>query len=404
MDLTQRGFLARAVPRGVVVVVAIAACVPLMLSLAGRQDVADASGGDFPSFYAAGSIVLDGRIDELYDAEVQRAYQADFHDHPDEFLYFAYPPFTAIAYAPLAALPYGAAFAVQSLAALAALIAALWMLWPTSRLGNPGIDGVLAATALGLVTYPIVVAVLGGQNTTFTLLLAAMVWRFAERRLFVATGLAAAAMLYKPQFGLIVIGFLVVARRWRAAAVAVAGGMVLYASAVIGLGPDWPSSWWNHITWFGASNTDVNGHLMVNISGWITAVFGDGPVPTGLVVVATLAVAGLTVLVLFRRGVQWLAFGTAMAAMLLIAPSALAYDAGIALVAGAVFIVISGASPVSIGVLVVASWSQLASRSLGWSPLFVVILLLWMDQIVALLRPPVSVSQAPGTIAAPADG
>jgi len=54
-------------------------------------------------------------------------------------------------------------------------------------------------------------------------------------------------------------------------------------------------------------------------------------------------------------------------------------------------------------VLVVVSWSQLAARSLGWSPLFLVIMLLWLDQVVAILRGPASVSQAPGTIAPPAE-
>jgi Glycosyltransferase family 87 len=403
MDQRPSGFLMRAVPRAIVIVVAIVAFVPLLSTLGGDDRAALAAGGDFPSFYAAGAIVLDGRIEDLPDAGLQRAYQADFHDDPDEFLYFAYPPIVAIAYAPLAALPYAAAYAVHTLAALTALVGAIWVMWPRERFGEPGRDGLVAATALALVSYPIAVAVLGGQNTTFTLLLVALVWRFASSGRPVAAGVAAAAMLYKPQYGLIVIGLLLVAAMWRAVGSALVGAGVIYVVTTAVLGAAWPMTWWRSASWFGSANDEVNGHLMVNIRGWMTAVFGDGTVAT-IVAIAAIVVVGLvTAVVVHRMRIAWLVFGAATAGMVLIAPSALAYDAGIPLVAGAVFVVIAGASTASIGVLIAASWLELSAGWLGWSPLFLVVAILWFDQVVAIRHGPGSVSQAPGTIAAPAD-
>ena len=46
-------------------------------------------GGDYPAFHAAGSIVLDGELAELYDADRQQAAQTDLG--VDGYLAFAFP-------------------------------------------------------------------------------------------------------------------------------------------------------------------------------------------------------------------------------------------------------------------------------------------------------------------------
>ena len=144
-------FVLRVFPRVVIAVVALVALVPALASVTGNDDVAHTLGGDFPSFYAAGQIVLDGRIDELYDPDVQFSYQEAFQEKDAGLLYFAYPPVTALAYAPLAALPYGVAATVHSLIALGALVGAMWLLLPQVDLALSRRDHVALGTALALV-------------------------------------------------------------------------------------------------------------------------------------------------------------------------------------------------------------------------------------------------------------
>ena len=72
-------------------------------------------GGDFPAFYAAGSIVAEDGYDNLYDLEVQRAAQEGLLENEDGVLFFAYPPFVATGYSWLVPLGYRGAYLVQML-------------------------------------------------------------------------------------------------------------------------------------------------------------------------------------------------------------------------------------------------------------------------------------------------
>jgi Glycosyltransferase family 87 len=400
-------FLARTVPVAILVVVGLAALLPGAVSIVGRDGDVQTFGGDFPAFYAAGRIVLDGRAAELYDPAVQREYQSDF-DADGEFLYFAYPPVTAIAYAPISALPYTAAFAVQSLAALAALVAAVAIAWPGVAGRAPEAHTVLFVSAVAVVSYPIITSVLGGQNTTFTLLLLAIVWRACSREADLVAGLAAAAMLYKPQYGILVIAVLMLARRWRALAVALMGGVAIYVGSAALFGLRWPTTWLDQVGWFASINQEVNGHLFVNIDGWMRTVAGGSTTVTVVIVAALALVSVLSALRVHRAAMAWWNLGIVAGAMILLAPSALAYDAGLALVAAGVFGAVSDLGGnrfvVAVGVVVASSWLQVLASRLGWSPMFLVLAAVFVAQVVLTGGRTRFVSQATGTIAVPADG
>ena len=386
MDLRPSGFIARALPRAMLIVIAAVAFVPLFVTLAGNEDAANGMGGDFPSFYAAGQIVLDGHIDDLYDAALQRQYQAPFHEDPDEFLYFAYPPITAIAYAPLSALPYSVAYAIQTLASLAALVGAVWLAWPRTVSLEGHRNQVLVVCALALITYPIATAVLGGQNTTFTLLLLVLVWHFSESHASVWAGGAAALMLYKPQYGILVMGILAVARRWRPLAASVVGAFVIYGISAVAMGLRWPMEWLDHISWFGSLNEEVNGSLMVNITGWLSNALGDGR-GANLVTIATIGIVGLvSAIIVYRHRTSWSVFGLVAAGVLLLSPSSLAYDTGVALVGFGLFAALTAVPWMVVAAVVVASWSQLAADGIGWSPLFLLLTVLWVGQALIMER------------------
>jgi hypothetical protein len=172
---------------------------------------------DFIQFYVMGSLVLQGRTDALYDS------QAHLEDgrrriHPELGLYAGhvnYGPQVAVAFAPLALLPFGWA-ALLFLVLSAALYAlAVWLMWRECSALHPYGRLVALATAAsplfaGVIRY--------GQLSAVSLL----IWVIAlvayrRGRPFVA-GLAIGCLAFKPQFGLVIGVVLLIARDWRAVA------------------------------------------------------------------------------------------------------------------------------------------------------------------------------------------
>jgi hypothetical protein len=373
-------FLVRVLPRAVVAVVAMVALLPALLTAVGDADTAEGLGGDFPSFYGAGRVVLDGDGDSLYDPLTQRQAQQELHNDADEFLYFAYPPFVAVGYAAIAWLPYGVALSVHSLAALAALIWAVWIVVPHISERYSRADHVFVGTAVALAAYPVITAVLGGQNTTFTLLLAALVWRNVIDGNLMLAGVAGTLALYKPQFGLLLALAMVITRKWVTVAFIALGAVVVYALAAVGWGLNWATTWFDQVQRFGDVNDAVNGPLMINIIGWFTNLSDSTAsfVAAGVLIVVVFLV---TAVLLWRRGVSWETFGPMASWVLLVAPSALFYDFGFALVGFGATVGREARRLWIVGVAVVVSWSQLAAWTLGWSPLFLVLMIMWVYQV-----------------------
>lgn len=335
---------------------------------AGRSDAR--LGGDFPSFYAAGQLVVEGSGDLLYDATVQRAAQADLLDD-GRFLYFAYPPYTAAAYAPLATLPYGTAFALHTVLALAALVASLVAIRPLAGRLLDGSTRLGVATVLALACYPVLRSVMGGQNATFSLLGLCLVARFLHDDNDIGAGLAASAMLFKPQFGLIVIALLVVGRRWRATAWAGIAAAGLFAIGAMVTGGDWVTTWLDAVSTFGEQNLEVNGPLMIAAWGWFGNLLSSNA--SALAIAGTLvAVAAVPVIIAVStdrwRPIPWYALAPLV---VVAAPSALYYDATLLLLTIVMMMAMTGVVPVAVLAIVATTWSQAFALSLGWSPLFI---------------------------------
>jgi hypothetical protein len=336
-------------------------------------------GGDFPSFYGAGSIVADGHADRLYDAELQAAAQEDLIGEDGGFLYFAYPVFVAQAYAPLTLFSYRLAWVIH-------VMFMAFVLWAAIRLARPLLptvlrsgDHELAALAVALVTYPILRAVLGGQNTTLTLFLLVAVWRFAADDNDALAGIALAAMLYKPQFGLPLLLLVMLTRRWRIVGWWGAGAAVLYVVSAFSMGLGWVGTWLRQAGDFDDLNIIVNGDLMVSAIGFFRNLIGPeaaaAAVAAGVVIVFVALPTGTS---WWRGGASTVPVALAAPALVLVAPSALYYDAGLVLVTAAVALAIGVRAATAVTVVVVAvSWSQLAAETLGWSPLFFVLLAAW---------------------------
>jgi alpha-1,2-mannosyltransferase len=192
--------------------------------------------GDFVSFWTAGKLALQGHAAEAYTKLPHFALQLDLHHDPGwGYLAFFYPPFFLLLCAGFALLGYFPALCVWLVTTLGCYVAALRALLPKGRRAGVPVWVVF----LG---YPAVMINAGfGQNGFLSagLLGGAAVW--LDRRPALA-GMCLGCLAYKPQLGVIVPLALIVARRWRCFAFAVATVLALAAAATLAFGTEiWPA-------------------------------------------------------------------------------------------------------------------------------------------------------------------
>jgi hypothetical protein len=244
---------------------------------------------------------------------------------------------------------------------------------------------------LGLAFYPMLRAVPGGQNTTLSLLLLALALRSdRDGRPFVA-GLALAALLFKPQFGVVIVPLLLVAKRWRVLGGWATGAFGLWALSSVLTGGTWVAEWWDQAGAFRDENLVANGANFVSLPGFFENLIGSEGIAAPAFGYGLAAVFGLGVAYFWwrhPRSHQLERYALVAAAVVLAAPQTLYYDAGLMLL-GLAVAATSVAKIHTLGMitLVALSWSHLAADDLGWSPLAPLIwaaaaLLCWL-----LLRP-----------------
>lgn len=382
----------RTAPQALVAAVVVGWVVSLLLST-GTDTLTGRLGGDFPAFYGAGSIVADGDIDQLYDFDRQRAEQAGLFD--SGFLAFAYPSYVAVAYSPLTLLPFRLAYVVHTIAALGAIAGAVWLARGFSATARRYPWLVLAAAVL---SYPLFRAFLGGQNTAFGLIVIAGSWLLLDRRRDLAAGLVISVLAYKPQFLIPIAGVLLLARRGRATAGAGLGVGAHYLIGAAVSGWRWPIEWWNEAVRFANLDQAVNGPRSISWRGWDDLFRLEGPT-AGTPLLGTfaewawVALACLTVLwiaiVAIRRGPgdPMGVLAMTLPAMLLMAPHAMFYDAGLTLPA---LLLLADRSRVKTAwALWAAGWAhpvEAELAGLGISPLVAVSLLTGIAVQRSLLR------------------
>jgi hypothetical protein len=171
-------------------------------------------GADYIQFYLMGSLLEEGRGHLLYDtgeaaAEAKRQISPRLEHHPQRN---PYGPQVALAFAPLATLPFLASLAVFSLLSLLAYVVAIWVPWRHA----PGLRADARYVALAAAGFPALLVTLRfGQISTFTLLAVALaVPALAAGRSF-AAGLCFGVLAYKPQLLVVVLPMALLARDWR---------------------------------------------------------------------------------------------------------------------------------------------------------------------------------------------
>ena len=368
---------ARRAAAAVLLALAIAVAVA---TLAGRgaETPGGRLGGDLPAFFGAGSIAADGDWDALYDADRQIEAQAALWEEEGSDLYVAYPPQVAAAYRLLVPLGYRLAYLVHTVFMAGALLLAVSLARPLFPLLR---ERTLVAFAFAVTFYPVLRAVLGGQNSALTLLLLVAVARLEHDGWPLAAGLTAALLLYKPQFGVPLALLIGVGRRWRMLGGWLAGALALYLAGAAAMGAGWIGDWWEQAVRFRDANVVANGSNFISAPGVLEHLLGAGD--PGAVVggaVVTVLAMSLAALLWWRLPSEVaLRHGAAAAAIVLVAPQALYYEAGVLLLPIAVL----AATTVRRGVRISGGWlsggwlsgvwlfglAQLTASTLGVSPL-----------------------------------
>jgi hypothetical protein len=194
-------------------------------------------GRDFFVAYCAGTLAREGRWAELHDApafmrfqdHMERAVGLQPSDKRGPWLN---PPFYALVWMPLAALPYPAAWCAWAALTLLCLAASACLLaqWLAPEPGSSPASRGLVPLLL-VCSMPTVQTLCSGQSAALALLILVVVVTFWRDRRGFSAGLVAALLAYKPQLGAVVAAALVFTLGWRAlAGLLVGGGVLLLAT------------------------------------------------------------------------------------------------------------------------------------------------------------------------------
>lgn len=348
------------------------AFVVVVASSSGSDTLSGRLGGDFPSFYAAGDLVLD-EPGSLYDPVAQTDRQRElFAGETDGFLYFAYPPYVAVAYAAVAQVPYALAYALVTLVMVGFVVGGLWLLRPLV----PVLDRYFPEAAiLALLFYPMLRAVTAGQTTGFVFFVLAIGIRALAGRHDLVAGLAFACLLFKPQYALALIGVSLLIRRWRVLAASAGGAIGLWLVGVVVQGWGWLGPWVEQVRWFTEIDAEVNATNAISWLGAAEAVFGVGA-PSALLIgwglaAATVALVAWTWWADRGRHLPDLVAVT-VPALLLMAPHAMFYDAGLLVVTLAVLVGPRPAHGRALVLVFAVALTQPFAPDLGIAPTFFV--------------------------------
>jgi alpha-1,2-mannosyltransferase len=191
-------------------------------------------GTDFSSFYAAGSLVHDGRAADVYDMAAHYAREKQIFGEATPYYGWLYPPMFLLVVTPLALMPYPLALAVWQGATFALYLTVIAAI--LRRVRN---DDTIARLWLPVsVAFPAAFINLGhGQNGFLTAgLFGAALVTLPKRPLL--AGVLFGLLCYKPQFGLLIPFALLAGGQWRTFLAACITVIVLAGASYLAFGPE----------------------------------------------------------------------------------------------------------------------------------------------------------------------
>lgn len=329
---------------------------------------------DFLAYWTAGRLV--GDPTRLYDPAAQLEEQLRVSARQGELSLFVGPPYLAVVFAPLAALPYPIAAALWTALGLAGVLVGIRVArsdW-APRLA-PG-----AVTAGVLASYPVFEAVGSGQTSGVSLAAWAGGLHLLRTRSHGWAGVVLAVGLIKPQHVVLVPVLLVALRAWRALATFGAVGIAAAVLALVVGGPAVLSRWLGLVSSPLYQEQVQVGQTwkLASLPALVQALVA--PLSTRASGVASWLTVGLLIsvflIVLLRRTgamsatLPWLALAT-LTTTVVASPHLAAYDL-VLMVPVAVAAVARGAAQdrFAVLVLVLLGWLapllELAHRATGW--------------------------------------
>ncbi len=209
-------------------------------------------GTDFSSFYAAGSLVLEGRAADVYDMAAHFAREQQIFGAATPYYGWLYPPLFLFVATPLALLPYPLALIAWQGATLALYLAVIAAILRQPRHQGGAIARVWLLVAAA---FPAVFINLGhGQNGFLTAgLLGAALLALPQRP--VLSGILFGLLAYKPQFGLLIPFALLAGGQWRT--------MIAAGLTVIALAGVTTLAFGSEIWWVFAASTETARKLLL---------------------------------------------------------------------------------------------------------------------------------------------
>jgi hypothetical protein len=208
-----------------------------LLAARGSLDPARALPGvDFIAFFMAGDMVAQGRGEQLYDADSQTAWQAEFMRSVDPrwtgTCLFLNPPHYAWALSLFAPFGYGPALAIWSALSLACFVATvlIWKRWVSPDLWP-------SVVVLTICSPPWFQAFAGGQNTFISLLILTAFCDLVLRGRYFLAGLVLSLLAFKFQLLVAPVALLLFLRRGRTLSGLALGGALTVGLIALVMGP-----------------------------------------------------------------------------------------------------------------------------------------------------------------------
>ncbi|HWT11461.1 MAG TPA: glycosyltransferase family 87 protein [Allosphingosinicella sp.] len=282
-------------------------------------------GRDFVNVYSSGALVLQGRLELLYDVEAYRAFQLELLDGRLQNHNYSYPPVTLLYTWLFALLPYPAAW-IAWLAGTGALFALAARPYLRSA-GLPAWAALLAPASL--------INLWAGHYGFLIGALWLSAWRLLPRRPGTA-GILIGLMVVKPHLAVLAPIVLLWRREWRAFAAAAATSVALAAVSAALFGPHLWATYLTETALLQAAMVDDVGAFFLTMMPTPTPALVLLGLPTWAAATLQAVVALAAIVTLLRylpsdSGQAGLATATAT---FLVLPYAFAYDMTVAGLAG----------------------------------------------------------------------
>lgn len=273
---------------------------------------------DFLNLYAGASLARDGVFAAMHVPEVQLHREQEYVPRIPELVPFVRPPFYALLLAPLAWLPFGAAFWTW-IGVQVTLLAGTWA-WAFRRWGAD-------ALIFGAMYLPTALGIAHGQDCVLILAIVVGAYALAHRGRHFLSGVILGAGLIKFHLFLLWPLALLLQRRWRmlAGACAAVAAELLVSLALAG--PSGMAKYFALLRTSDLRHLSPSPELMINLGG---LALNLGIASTTASVLLTAVVAVLTIGACWRAPL-WRCIAAASAGSLLVVPHVFGYDAGLLL-------------------------------------------------------------------------